>query len=78
MKRIILIAMLVMVFSLAGMRSSVLAVDDKDSRETLKGLNGIYVFVVDLNPDIKQAGLSESQIQNDVELKLRLAREVKR
>lgn len=72
-KRIILIMGLVMVFSLAGMRASVFASDDKLSRETLRGLERIYVLDVVISRGEKETGLSAIQIQTDVELKLRLA-----
>lgn len=72
-KCIIFIMGLLTVFSLAGMSSSVFANNNEDSRETLKGLNGILVIIEGLKTWQKQAGLSESQIQTDVELKLRLA-----
>lgn len=39
---------------------------------TLKGIRGVKV-VVDLNSDAEEAGLRKSDIQTDVELKLRLA-----
>jgi hypothetical protein len=64
---------LVTVFSLAGIGSSVFAVDNKYTRETLKGINKICVIVEHLKPEVEQAGLSRSQILKDVGLKLRLA-----
>ena len=42
-------------------------------RESLRGLDGVYVLVEDLNDDTKRAGLSVAQIKTDVELKLRKA-----
>ena len=72
MKRIILIMALVMVFSLAGINRSAFAIDEKLTRETLKGFKGVYVDVK-IKPDLDQAGLSKSQILTDIELKLRLA-----
>ncbi len=39
-------------------------------RESLRGLNGVYVLVEDLNDDAKRAGLGVAQIKTDVELKL--------
>ncbi|GAI14126.1 unnamed protein product [marine sediment metagenome] len=41
--------------------------------ETLKGIKGVYVVIETLKPEIEADGLEESQIQTDVELKLRLA-----
>ena len=66
--RIILIVVLAMVFSLAWMDS--LAFTDK---ATLKGLKGIAVVIEDLCPELNEVGLTERQIQTDVELKLRSA-----
>ena len=42
-------------------------------RETLRGLKGFYVLIEKLHDDIKQAGLTESILKTDVELKLRKA-----
>jgi hypothetical protein len=42
-------------------------------RESLRGLSGVVVLVEDLDDDAKRTGLTEDQIQTDVELKLRLA-----
>ena len=44
-----------------------------DQSETLTGLKGVGVLVEDLTTVEKEAGLTKSQIQTDVELKLRLA-----
>ena len=42
-------------------------------KETLKGLKGVNVYVVDLKPDIEKDVLRRSSIQTDVEIKLRIA-----
>jgi hypothetical protein len=47
--------------------------DSELSRETLRGLTGVKVVVEPLEPEIERAGLTTSQLQTDVELKLRLA-----
>jgi len=47
-----------------------MAADDEDSRQTLKGIAGVYVLVEGLGPDEEQDGLSENRIRADVELKL--------
>lgn len=73
MRRIILIMALVMVFSLAGMSSSVFARDDEYSRKTLKGLNGVFLQGIFMDKDSESAGIEQKQIQSDVELKLKLA-----
>jgi len=62
-----------MVITLMTLSSTGWAIDDKFSRETLRGLNGVYVAVEDLEPEIERLGLTKNQIQTDVELKLRLA-----
>ena len=53
--------------------SPAFADDDVSSRESLKGLPGVFVIVQDLEPAIEQAGLTKADIQMDVELRLRLA-----
>lgn len=72
-QRIALILGFVMVFALAKWSPFVFAGDDKFSRLTLRGLKGVYVLVEDLKAEIEQGGLSGTQIQTDVELKLRMA-----
>ncbi len=47
--------------------------DSKSSRLSLQGLTGVYVLVDKPHPDAEQDGLSSSQIQTDVELRLRTA-----
>lgn len=41
--------------------------------DTLRGLEGVYLVVERLNPEISGKGLSKEAIQTDAELKLRLA-----
>ena len=41
--------------------------------ESLRGIKGAYVIILDLEPDIEKDGLRKDQIKTDVELKLRLA-----
>lgn len=48
-----------------------LASDSPRQRETLKGLKGIAVLVEDLTPDAERDGITKSQLQTDVELRLR-------
>ena len=43
------------------------------SREKLKGLQGVGVFVEPLRPELEHEGLSRRQIQEEVEAKLRKA-----
>ena len=49
------------------------ASDSETSRATLRGLEGVCVLIEDLTPEIEQAGLTKSQLQTDVELRLRQA-----
>ena len=72
MRRIIPIV-LVMVFSLIVMRSSVFAQDDNYTRKTLKGLNGVYIGGISISEDAKHLGLNKEQIQIFVKSKLGLA-----
>ena len=55
---------------------AILAMDDEESRSTLKGLKGVYVlvqFFQEKNNNLNEIGLSEDVIRTDVELKLRMA-----
>jgi hypothetical protein len=45
--------------------------DTKRDRETLKGLKAIAVVVEDLKPEAERDGITQSQLQTDVELRLR-------
>ncbi len=47
--------------------------DDEDARLSLKGLQGIFVLIGELPPEFKEAGLTEYQVQTDVELKVLMA-----
>ena len=47
--------------------------DSKSARLSLKGFPGIFVLVDKLQPDAELDGLSSSQIQTDVELRLKTA-----
>ena len=51
----------------------ILARDNESGRETLRGIPAIFVVIEGLDPDLEKDGLSKSQLQTDVELKLRLA-----
>jgi hypothetical protein len=52
--------------------ATVWGVDNKWSRETLQGINGVYLVVEVVEPEIERAGLTRVQIKADVELKLRM------
>ena len=47
--------------------------DDETTRNTLAGLKGVHVLVESIKDEVQRDGLRESQIQTDVELKLRQA-----
>ena len=47
--------------------------DDEDACLSLKGLQGIFVIIEEFPPAFKEAGLTNYQVQTDVELKLRMA-----
>jgi len=47
------------------------ALDTAGNRATLRGLLGVRVVVEDIKPEIERAGLTKSQLQTDVELRLR-------
>ena len=67
LKSIILILSVLFLFKSMGLGD-----DTEATRKALKGLKGVYVGV-SLGEGIKQAGLLESQLQKDVELKLKVA-----
>jgi hypothetical protein len=69
MKRYKRIIFAVMAFSLAWGISPA----HGGNEESLRGLNCIAVLIEQLRPEMEQAGLYRSQIQTDVELKLRLS-----
>jgi len=62
------IVFVLLVFSL-----QVLATDSPETRQTLKGLGGMYVIVDGVDPEIEQGGLTKAQIKTDAELKLGFA-----
>jgi hypothetical protein len=47
--------------------------DDENTRPALRGLQGIFVYVEPLDPQIEQSGLIKSQIQTDTESQLKSA-----
>ncbi len=50
-----------------------LAGDHELNRATLKGLSGVCVFVIDLEPTAQAAGFDSELLRTDVELRLRMA-----
>ena len=51
----------------------VLAQDNENTRLTLRGLQGVSLYVEPLDPQIEKSGLTKNQTQTDTELKLKLA-----
>jgi hypothetical protein len=49
----------------------VFALDRESNRQTLRGLQGVWVLIEDLEPEIERSGLTKKQVQKDVEGKLR-------
>ena len=49
------------------------ASDGDLNRASLRGLSGVYVLIEHLEPTVERGGLTEEQIQTDVELRLRHA-----
>jgi hypothetical protein len=47
--------------------------DGKQSRATLRGIEGVEVAIEDLTSEVERAGLTKQQLQTDVELRLRHA-----
>jgi hypothetical protein len=47
--------------------------DNENTRPTLRGLQGMFVHVEPLDPQIEKGGLTKNQIQADTELKLHSA-----
>jgi hypothetical protein len=47
--------------------------DSESDRATLRGVEGMYVIVEELEPEVERAGLTRHQLQTDVELRLRQA-----
>jgi len=53
--------------------SFLFAYDTQTSRQSLRGLKGIYVEVEKIEPEIEKDGLTKNLIQRDVELELKKA-----
>jgi hypothetical protein len=49
------------------------AQDNEKTRPTLRGLQGVSLYVEPLDPQVEKSGLTKNQIQTDTELKLKLA-----
>jgi hypothetical protein len=67
-----LIVLISIVFGLAS-ESPIFAINGKSNRATLRGLYGVGVLVEQLPPEVEREGLIKSQLQIEVESKLRTA-----
>ena len=56
-----------------GLPAGAGALDSPARRATLTGISSVYVFIEDLQPEAEQDGLTTSQLQTDVESRLRQA-----
>jgi hypothetical protein len=66
-------AILSSLMALAALPPVLAIEDDEYARSTLRGLPGVYVAVVALDPDVQQDGLTKATLQADAELRLRMA-----
>jgi hypothetical protein len=73
MRQAIVRCVIVGIGSLLLASSGAKGIDTEESRATLRGLQGVWVIVDNLGLDVEQAGLTQNQIQTDVELRLRKA-----
>jgi len=65
---------LAVLWGLIGLPALGRCADDGDfARATLRGLQGVYVLIEDVKPEMAQAGLTTQQLQTDVEEQLRQA-----
>ena len=67
------VAVVLFAFVAFGMPTAVYAIDSEYSRESLKGIRGLYVLVEDLTQSTREAGFRKDSILKDVQMKLRLA-----
>ena len=65
---------LAVLWGLIGLPALGRCADDGDfARATLRGLQGVYVLLEDIKPEMARAGLTTQQLQTDVEGQLRQA-----
>ena len=64
---------MVAIFLVFALGSPAFAIDSKSNRATLRGLGGFAVLVEQLSPEVEREGLIKNQLQNEAELKLRMA-----
>ncbi|NWF93199.1 MAG: hypothetical protein HXY46_09795 [Syntrophaceae bacterium] len=70
-KRCLFVA--VMLTGFLSLTPYVLAQDNEDTRLTLRGLQGVFLYVGSLDPQIEKSGLTKDQIQTDTALNLKSA-----
>lgn len=68
-----LISILCIVLGFTYISSLVFADDNEFTRSTLKGVQGMGIFIENVNPDIEKDGLTRDQIRKDVERTLQTA-----
>ena len=68
------IILITFTLSLLNLSHFVMAYDSKVSRQSFRGLKGVYVFVENLDPQIEKDGLTQDSIKRDVEVMLRKAK----
>lgn len=61
----------VLTFGLAHPGSPCAAEDDEFSRQTLRGLKGIYLLIEEGDPDLAKAGLTRDMVAGEAEKRLR-------
>lgn len=67
------ILVIVVVGTLISLNLSASGQDDETTRPTLRGLQGVFVHVEPLDPQVEQDGLTKNQIQADTESRLKSA-----
>jgi len=67
------IALIAVVVVFISLEPYVFAQDDENTRPTLRGLQGISLYVEPLDPQIEKMGLTRDQIQKDTVSRLKLA-----
>lgn len=71
--RLAVVASAILHFVLCNFSSLAIASDVQYNRASLRGLQGVYVSVEGLSPEIQKEGLTEDLIRRDVESKLKMA-----
>ena len=70
--KIIILVLLVLASTLT-LSCPLLAINGKSNQATLRGLKGVGVLVEHLPPEVEKEGLTKSQLQMDIESKLKMA-----